>query len=125
MSRIRIRLAYQPRPTPGLNQPLTVLTIDQSLIVNICQPDDDRLPATAAVDLDFVGLHLYSRTQESCRWAARTFLKVLSVHRSPMRQKRTASAGPRHKSCHVAGQRAPKGSLAVNNCLEYAISRPI
>jgi hypothetical protein len=42
---------------PGLHQPLAVPTIHQSLFVDVCQPDDDRLPATAAVDLEFVIVH--------------------------------------------------------------------
>ena len=34
----RILVAHQPRPIPGLNHPLTVHTINHSLIVEVCQP---------------------------------------------------------------------------------------
>jgi hypothetical protein len=52
-----ILFAHQPRPSPELNHPLAGHTIDQPLIEDFCQPYDDRLPATAAVDLDFVVVH--------------------------------------------------------------------
>jgi hypothetical protein len=60
-----IVVAHEPQQIPGLNHPLTVRTFNPSLIVDVFEPHDHRLPATAAVDLDLVVVHARRRRKNA------------------------------------------------------------
>jgi hypothetical protein len=119
-------VAHEPRHVPGLPRALTVRTIHESLAVDVCQPDDHRLPASAAVYPDFVVVHSRRGGKNPADGRTSTFLSVLSVHHFRRYEEPFQKCPTRHprRHCQLGCPFPPSAPDSEPLTGGYAMMRP-